>query len=1020
MNIYTLTSAIIIVLLQFSYSLLSFSQEDNLFVKYNLANSKDSVLIYNISPDTFFSDLVTEFTIEGKNLNSIDFKKILTYLEDNSIPFHLPEFEVISQNDSVMLLQFKSIKEIDYVNLLPKYFKRLTIEKLPIALGEFQPEIQEIDLKKKSYLYYNSGRKVYKKNKNSQEREIINLLINENTFEWDSIILKGKHLIGEINKNGGASYQKRKNENLNRFSFPAKWEKILDYKMIFPNNESFLLPLIIVQSPITPTNGIEWGMFIWCIIIVSVIIFYFFFNDKQLKKSIENLKLPPINFFFSFYIGTIVLEFFFLLVLILVFPTSSSNNAQLVLLTNINLVLIVFWGYLIKQYEDKLNFILNAIPITILMCLITITTPFIIELNHKSLDIYAAFISIEFLIFSFVILLGWSSAKTVQEKLDELKFQGPNLEVLVSLMEERLLQQGSISTSKDYKDLSKEKTSEALLNVYNLKKESWNLSINLEKGTLALNRKDAIKALNENFKKIKEIINLPYVSHEHLDIEINTLGNNLKSFLLFKNGKELLNSMTDGKFSVFSCFSTELESVLPNPFPIIIFVDSNSNFVTQKNNFQSLLNQLDIPSRFTILTSITPSPIPLDVISSTVSIYENIAVVQEQDFYEILASKKNINISLMNKIQQQIDLILFSPYKTKAPTTGDMFYGRKREVGTIVEKVKDASIAILGARRMGKTSVLQSVQRELLNTERKTAFFYLDCYHISTYKAFFREIANRWHIEEINLFEFNQLLDFPWLVAEIQYKLGKDFNIVFQFDEIDRLLKYDNEAGRGEQFFRMLRSLAQEKRCQFIFSGERVILDQLANSKSCFFNFPIPISLDLLNEEISLDLVKTPMKLIGVQLENDYIAQLIFNYTSGHPNLIQYLCEICIEDLSDTESRKITHDLVLIQCKSSSFRETFMETFWSQSSPLERAICLYIANQNKTSKNKILTELYKFGFEPTISDFERGLRYVKLCQIVKIEREIYSIKPHKFKEFLFSSGYPYKMWMRTFLREYRS
>jgi pSer/pThr/pTyr-binding forkhead associated (FHA) protein len=58
---------------------------------------------------------------------------------------------------------------------------------------------------------------------------------------------------------------------------------------------------------------------------------------------------------------------------------------------------------------------------------------------------------------------------------------------------------------------------------------------------------------------------------------------------------------------------------------------------------------------------------------------------------------------------QGVELSALSPYVTAGPVPDGMFFGREREIKTIQASIQSGSFAVLGGRRIGKTSVLQRV-----------------------------------------------------------------------------------------------------------------------------------------------------------------------------------------------------------------------------------------------------------------------------------------------------------------------
>src|SRR5215813_13918043 len=77
-------------------------------------------------------------------------------------------------------------------------------------------------------------------------------------------------------------------------------------------------------------------------------------------------------------------------------------------------------------------------------------------------------------------------------------------------------------------------------------------------------------------------------------------------------------------------------------------------------------------------------------------------------------------------LEQGMELSNLSPYVVKGPVPGKMFFGREKEIRTISQGLLSGDYAIVGGRRIGKSSILQRVN-ELLNNDPRYQPRYFDC-----------------------------------------------------------------------------------------------------------------------------------------------------------------------------------------------------------------------------------------------------------------------------------------------------
>jgi arginine repressor len=98
------------------------------------------------------------------------------------------------------------------------------------------------------------------------------------------------------------------------------------------------------------------------------------------------------------------------------------------------------------------------------------------------------------------------------------------------------------------------------------------------------------------------------------------------------------------------------------------------------------------------------------------------------------------------------------------------------------------------------------------------------------------------------------------------------------------------------------------------------------------------------------------------------------------------------------------------------YHDRYLETYWSQSSPLEKAVSIVIAEHQPMTLKQIHSKLRDQGFQATIEQIRKAIRYLSLCQILVSNGEEYSINLVKFKELL--SVFTYTTWMDDLCQEW--
>ena len=100
------------------------------------------------------------------------------------------------------------------------------------------------------------------------------------------------------------------------------------------------------------------------------------------------------------------------------------------------------------------------------------------------------------------------------------------------------------------------------------------------------------------------------------------------------------------------------------------------------------------------------------------------------------------------------------------------------------------------------------------------------------------------------------------------------------------------------------------------------------------------------------------------------------------------------------------------------YLDLYQRIFWSQTNELERAISVYAAGKGEIEDSEEIRDfLTSKGFEFTIGEFERGLEYLILCQLLtKTPNNTFRVKPQYFARTLFDPGYTVDDWI-DYLRD---
>ena len=347
------------------------------------------------------------------------------------------------------------------------------------------------------------------------------------------------------------------------------------------------------------------------------------------------------------------------------------------------------------------------------------------------------------------------------------------------------------------------------------------------------------------------------------------------------------------------------------------------------------------------------------------------------DYEQILAliGARNPRRALRQLVLSGIDLVMISPFTTIGPTPDNMFFGRERELREISEHVNIASYAIIGGRRMGKTSILGHLHRVRLPASGFRTLNY-DCSTTPTYNDFLAATIRDWHPEPP--------LNAPATFGDLLQSPSADKPLVLLLDEADKPISGDR--ANSWRLFNALRALANSGRAQIVLSGERTLHDALHDSTSPLFNFPNEMLLDPLDFHAVEELVTRPMKQLEIELVDKVaIVRRIYDFTSGHPNIVQRLCHRLIERLNKQSTRRIRLDDVEAIIENTDFiRKDFLETYFSRASTLEHLCAILMAaDTNLRTLTSVHEALAKSGIVATLNQVDAALeRLVDLRSIL--------------------------------------
>jgi hypothetical protein len=408
---------------------------------------------------------------------------------------------------------------------------------------------------------------------------------------------------------------------------------------------------------------------------------------------------------------------------------------------------------------------------------------------------------------------------------------------------------------------------------------------------------------------------------------------------------------------------------MPTQIPVIFY---NAPFfdINHKKELHQLLMEISPSSRFAILLFFT-GPQYLRESQRFLKQFQkayayDIIPMACNEFLKITEAREP-GKTFRQWILSQADLSVISPFTTSGPTPERMFFGREQELRTIRDHVLTASYALVGGRRIGKTSILKHLWHIGLPQIGIRAF-YQDCSYIQTQTDLVQAVS----------------LDRTWFpvspssphssFASVIQALPHDRPIVLLLDEADKLIEPDKSA--GYPLLNTLRALANAGNCQFVFGGEYALLSDMKNPRSPLYNFANKLPVGHLDDRAVRELILQPMHDLEIELEEeDKIVERIWNFTAGHPNVIQRLCQRLVMRINRTLRLRLNpQDVESVIANVDFLRDDFLDTYWGQATLLERLCTLVMAKQQSIcTLVDIHAALSNLAADATLSDVNEAL-----------------------------------------------
>jgi predicted AAA+ superfamily ATPase len=237
---------------------------------------------------------------------------------------------------------------------------------------------------------------------------------------------------------------------------------------------------------------------------------------------------------------------------------------------------------------------------------------------------------------------------------------------------------------------------------------------------------------------------------------------------------------------------------------------------------------------------------------------------------------------LLDILSRHLSLDNISPYQvTRGVDNASIFFGREKIIKDITQR-NPRNYLIVGARRVGKSSLLKALHRTYLKNKMiKPLYFTLADNNLK--KKIMDELTPR--NKNINSFSDLKL-----------YLKQQDKKYVCLIDEVDDFIEYDKN--KNYEFLKSLREMSEEGYITFILAGFWQLYQSKFDHQSPLLNFGDFIEIGELESDACHNLIKKPMSVMNIVFEEDSLINNIVGKMGQKAQLISLVCQELLEDKS--------------------------------------------------------------------------------------------------------------------------
>ena len=362
-----------------------------------------------------------------------------------------------------------------------------------------------------------------------------------------------------------------------------------------------------------------------------------------------------------------------------------------------------------------------------------------------------------------------------------------------------------------------------------------------------------------------------------------------------------------------------------------------------------------------------------------------------KEFSQLFSVKDSEKI-FMNILSKNLSFKYLSPYQINDAVKNESnFFGRVETVRNIISSDRK-NYLIIGARQLGKSSILEALKRRYENNPS-----------VQSYSITLDENGNvlRAMSLVLGISKDSTLEEIEDAIRDNKKK------VVFLIDEADKFIQY--EKNRGYLITSVFRKLSQEGKATFVLAGFWTLYQYVTmDYQSPLKNFGELIRLEGLEEKACEELMIEPMKRLGIHYEDESIITRVIERCGYRANLIAIVCSKVLQNL---DTNVITEKDIEDVFENGNL-EDFLNDWGSLSSDenknrIDRMI-VYMSIKKETFKLGEIVNLFnKRNLKVDTESIAKSLNRLVLGYILYKSKGYYTYRVPLFKEFMLEDDIEY-------------